>query len=214
MLDLMRMRLSTMRKLRLLCLIAACVQLAAPPHAAAQVPGVPDFEPPADPRVPFLVMRTTPTELAGGHAIVLSIFGDGACELERPPIMRGPGLHRWQLNAQELQALVRQVRDAGVAELDAAALRASLKAAHASKDADGSVYRSDDDILEIELRLDRYRGPGGPLQRGFEHELRFVGLRGDRARHPADEQVRRVSELRDSLDAMARTHAPLPELVP
>ena len=171
-----------------------------------------DFDLPADSSIPFLVMRVIPSELVGEHALVLRVFGDGRCELERPPIMRGAGRHAWQLDAAEVRELARQALDAGLADLDARTLRAELRAAHLRNDDGGSIYRLDDDILEFDLRLDRLRGRSGTVQRDLHKQLRFVGLRGDRARHPNDERVKKLSELRDRLDAMKNGRAPLPEL--
>lgn len=204
-------RFVTMGKHVLLQLLLTCALLSSAPGALAQAPEAAEFELPADPRMPFLVVRETPSELAGAHTRVLRVFGDGHCELERPPIMRGAGKHQWTLAPEEMQALARQVLDAGVAELDVPAMRTSLKAGEASDDADGATYRFDHDVLEIELRFDRYRRRGGAMHRGFERRLHVVGLRADRARHPNDDRIRRLSELRDSLEGMTRVHAPLPE---
>ncbi len=188
--------------------LCALVMLAA--AAQAQAPRGFEFELPADSRVPFLVMRTTPGELAGGQMRVLRVFRDGHCQLERPPIMRSAGTHEWRLSPGEVAALVQQMLDADVAELDVPTMRASLRG---SDDA-GATYRLDDDIVEFDLRLDRFRGRGGAVQRGLERRLRLVGLRGLRARHPGDVRVRRLAELRDTLDSMAKLRAPVAEPTP
>jgi hypothetical protein len=182
--------------------------------ADAQAPVAPDFELPADSAVPFLVMRQTPTELAGGHTLVLRVFADGRCELERPPIMRGAGLHRWTLPPDEVPSLARQAIDAGVAALDGPALQAELRAERLRRDDDVRIHRLDDDVLELELRLDRLRGADGEVRRDVDHRLRMIGLRGERASHPGDVRLQRLSQLRDRLDAMAALHAPVPPRVP
>ena len=182
--------------------------------ADAQAPVAPDFELPADSAVPFLVMRQTPTELAGGHTLVLRVFADGRCELERPPIMRGAGLHRWTLPPDEVPSLARQAIDAGVAVLDGPALQAELRAERLRRDEAERIHRLDDDVIEIELRLDRLRGAGGEVRRDIDRRLRIIGLRGERANHADDVRLVRLSELRDRLDAMAALHAPVPPQVP
>lgn len=207
-----RMRSSIMRMpfhcpKRILC---ALLVLAA--SAQAQTPPDPEFELPADSGVPFLVMRATPSELVGAQARVLRVFADGRCELERPPMMRGAGRYAWQLPPGEVAVLARQALTAGLAELDVPALRASLAVAEAR--ADGAIvnhHHLDGDILEFELRLDRFRGRSGIAQHRLERRLRFIGLRAIRERHPTDARVRRLSELRGSLDAMARSRAPVPD---
>ena len=191
-----------------LAVIGVLATLAVP--ASSQTQTAPEFQLPSDSRVPFLVMRQTPGELAGDNTIELRVFADGHCELERPSLMRGAGRHVWQLPPGQTAQLARQALDAGIAELDAPALRAGLRAAEARRDPVTTIHRLDDDVLEFELRLDRYRGRSGALQRGLEKRIRFVGLRGLRARHPNDESVRRLSELRETLDAAVRAGAPLP----
>jgi hypothetical protein len=203
-----------MSKLLHLQLPVFCALVMAATSARAQAPSTPDFELPSDSRVPFLVMRQTPGELAGENTLELRVFADGRCELERPPVMRGAGRHVFQLPPGRARQLARQALDAGLAELDVPALRASLRAAEARRSEATAIHRFDDDVLELELRLDRYRPQGGALQQGLENRVRFVGLRGDRAKHPNDERVRRLSELRETLDSLVSSGAPLPDPAP
>lgn len=203
------MRMPFHRSSRLLCTLLV---LAA--SAQAQVAPEPEFDLPADSGVPFLVMRARPSELANAQPRVLRVFADGRCELERPATMRGAGRYAWQLPSSEVAVLARQALNAGLADLDVQALRASLAVAEAESDTPTvRHHRLDGDILEFELRLDRFRDRDGIAQHRLERRLRFVGLRAIRERHPNDVRVRRLAELRGSLDAMERSRTPTADRV-
>jgi len=174
--------------------------------AGAQANPAAEFELSPDAASPVLVLRQTPTELVGAPTRELRVFPDGRCEMDIPAPMREAGHYEWKVSPAEVQALARQAFDAGVPDLDPAALRASLKAAKRQDDALGQTYRFDDDIVEFELNVPRYRVDPGKAWSPLTRRVRLIGLRGDRARHPRDDRVRRLSRLRDSLDDVANQY--------
>jgi len=172
----------------------------------AQAPPAVEFVLPADSERPVLVLRETPTELVGAPSRELRVFPDGRCVLDVPQPMRRAGRHEWDIPREEVQALVRRAFAADVDEIDPAQLRASLRAASAADDSLGQTHRFDDGVVEFELNVERYRRAPGLAWAPLERSVKLLGLRADRARHPGDEQVGGLSDLRDALDAVAQRY--------
>ena len=87
--------------------------------------------------------------------------------------------------------------------LEPAALRASLRASLTADDSLGQTYRFDDDVIEFEVNVARYRPAPGAAWSPLSRRVKWVGLRSDRALHPHDDRLQRLMELRDGLDAIS-----------
>ncbi len=175
----------------------------APFLASAQDPPAPQFFLSPDAVQPVLVLRETPTELVDVPPRELRMFADGHCELDVPGVMRGAGHYEWDVSPERVEALTQQALAAGVHVLEPAALRASLRASRAAADSLGQTYRFDDEVIEFELNVERYRATAGAAWSPLERRVKWVGLRGDRARHPRDDRLQHLMELRDALDAIS-----------
>jgi hypothetical protein len=178
------------------------------PAAAQQAPR---FTLPTDASLPVLVMRQRPTELGEAATQEVRVFADGRCSLHRPAVMRGAGEHTWTIAPSEVNDLVSRALDAGIADMNAPVHRANLRgqAAAATAAAGDGHFRFDDDTIEFDIRVDAYRSPGRSQRRDVRRTIEWRGLRTDRSRHPNDVPVRLLSELREKLDVMARTRAPV-----
>jgi hypothetical protein len=177
--------------------------------ASAGAQPAPRYKVPADSEIPILVMRQRPTELGEAATQELSVFADGRCRLRRPAMMRGSGEHAWTIPTSEVRALLGKALDAGLADMDAKGHRKNLRARAAAAASGVQHYRFDDDTVEFDIRVDAYRAPGRGKHRAVRRSVEWRGLRTDRARHPDDVPVRLLAELRDELEALGRTHAPL-----
>ena len=177
-----------------------------PSVAAAQATAVAEFVLPEESERPVLVLRETPTELVGAPTRELRVFPDGRCELDVPRPMRHAGEHEWEIPRAEVQGLVTQAFAADVDAIDPAQLRASLRSARSADDSLGQTYRFDDGVVEFELNVERQRRGRAAAWAPVARRVRLSGLRADRARHPADERVGRLSALRDALDAVAERY--------
>ncbi|MEZ4215464.1 MAG: hypothetical protein R3E88_03215 [Myxococcota bacterium] len=190
-------------------LLAACVAGAASAQTAV------DFDPPADPGEPALVLRTWPAELGPAVRREIRVFADGRCERDRATFQPGPGgtvrrvhTERFRVGAAEARALVAQALDAGAADLDARAVQRSLRAARAAADDGVHHHVLDEDVVEVELHAARVRAPGRAERRDVRHVVRWVGLRADLREHPGDARVQRMGALRDALESVANAAAP------
>ena len=179
---------------------------AAPLPALGQAPEVPEFSLAADAAQPVLVLRETATELVDVPPRELRMFADGRCQLDVPAVMRGAGHYEWDVSPERVEALTEQALAAGVHLLEPDALRARLRASRADGEAGGQTYRVDDEVIEFELNVARYRPAPGVAWTPLERRLKWVGLRGDRVRHPQDARLQRLMGLRDELDAIGEEY--------
>jgi hypothetical protein len=187
-------------------LLGFALLAAAPILAFAQDTGGPEFSLSPDASEPVLVLSETPTELVDVPPRVLRVFADGHCELDVPEIMRGAGHYEWDVSPDVVEALTQQALAAGVHVLEPAALRASLRASRVVDDSLGQTYRFDDEVIEFEVNVARYRSAPGAAWSRLRRRVKWIGLRSDRARHPQDDRLQRLMGLRDELDAMGTAY--------
>jgi hypothetical protein len=131
----------------------------------------------------------------------LEVYADGMVVLHRPPYMRDAGDWEMHLDPVAVRALVRELLDDGVAEFDAHAQRAAIRAA--PRGAQPEVFHTDESVVEIELRLDGYRSAtgAGPML-VLQHTARWRGLRTDVRNYPERAALRGLAAARARLEAI------------
>lgn len=122
-------------------------------------------------------------------ALVVSVHADGCIATRLPAYYRNAGLISWSLPASELKRLDAEITASGVAELDAATLRADVaRAKQASSGSTATFYHvTDDDIVQFELR--------GSAKSSTPVSIRWSGLHNDLLNAPTHPGLLRMSAL-------------------
>ena len=182
-----------------LALLVALVSLA--DHSQAQLASGFDFD--RSPDAVVLRFVESAGELAsneGRRSLVL--YGDGRLVVEQPRAMIAGGRHESRLDEAGMRALLGSMRDRGVPRFDATRVRASLAASRAARRGPPLLFASSDpSVIELEIAL--AEGGAAPQTR----QLRWVGLRADRKRHPEQRELEALDRACTELRAMIREKA-------
>ena len=186
------------RRARPFVSILVCVGTA----AAAAAQGPPGPAAPAYSRSPQTVVAKLSIWSGEAHQLEprsVAVYGDGRVLVRLPPHLRRAGEHEMRLAPAELDALVAALAASGLPEFDGPRVRAACRARERAR---GEVFATADaDTIELELRLDGYRGADGRT-RPLARRVVWTDLAMDRRRFPGIAELRGLADARDALAAL------------
>jgi hypothetical protein len=149
-------------------------------------------------------------EVAGNHRTVIEVWGDGRVVVQRPIFVQGSKQAQVVISAAAVKALLDAVAAHGVFELDAAALKASLRAAdqaqaEAARANPGEVaitHFTDPDPTTLEVHAASYTPDGGTPQLDVVQVVDWTGVVADASKHPGNAAIVGLRDAQDQVRAL------------
>jgi len=175
--------------------LAGSMALAAAPAAR--------FELPANPDAIVLSFSERLGEIQSEDHPWLRVHADGRVVAHRPSYLKNAGTFTSSISPDEMKGLLQTLADRGIMEFDPKAVVSELAA---EKSKNPTLFEASDvSIFEIRVRLKEYQ-PAGSLtvNRDFEKDIEWSGLRRDAKRFPQVAGVQALSAAVSDLQALAQ----------
>ena len=139
-----------------------------------------------------VIQLTQDIGVEGDDTPLLRIYGDGRVLVHFPVYMRRAGDYGLRLDSTELDGLLRTFVQGGLVDFSVEGVREEIRQVRGARRRDaletaGPVVlttRSDDVVVSIDVRLERYTDADGAVRQNVETRASWSGLQFDAAEFP------------------------------